>query len=121
MERLKIKFEEHLSQVKFVQRVRHLRQDILIYSIPNGGYRHYKEAARLKAEGVTAGVPDLFIAKATAKHSGLYLEFKTAKGRVSDKQKYIIEKLRDEGYCVEIVRSADAAWEVLLKYLSEKI
>ena len=31
----------------------------LLYAIPNGGHRHKAVAARMKAEGVKAGVPDL--------------------------------------------------------------
>ena len=112
-----VKHVEHVEQVKFVQRVRHLRHDLLCFSIPNGGYRTKTEAPRLKAEGVLAGVPDLILARANKKYHGLYLEFKTAKGRTSDQQKKVIEKLRTEGYCVEIVRSADQAWKTLMEYL----
>lgn len=32
-----------------------------VFAIPNGGSRNKAEAAKLKAEGVSAGVPDLFI------------------------------------------------------------
>ena len=32
----------------------------LIFAIPNGGQRHKAVAAKLKAEGVKSGVPDLF-------------------------------------------------------------
>ena len=30
----------------------------LLFAIPNGGHRHKAVAAKLKAEGVRAGVPD---------------------------------------------------------------
>ena len=33
----------------------------LYFAIPNGGHRHPAVAAKLKAEGATPGVPDLFI------------------------------------------------------------
>lgn len=33
---------------------------IPVFAIPNGGIRHKRTAAMLKAEGVKAGVPDLF-------------------------------------------------------------
>lgn len=116
-----MKHTEHTIQVKFVARVRHTRQDLLCWSTPNGGYRNPKEAARLKAEGVLAGVPDILVAKATSKYHGLFLEFKTPKGRTSVIQNKVIEKLRDEGYCVRVVRSVDEAWNVLLKYLAEEL
>lgn len=34
----------------------------IAFAIPNGGFRHSREAARLKAQGVLKGVPDIFIA-----------------------------------------------------------
>jgi len=114
-----VKYTEHIEQVKFVQRVRHLRHDLLLFAVPNGGYRHPKEAARLKAEGVLAGVPDIIVARATKKYHGLYLEFKTASGRTSDKQKKVIATLELEGYCVKVVRSCDKAWKALMEYLGE--
>lgn len=120
MEPRKIKNEEHIIQTKFVQRVRHLRSDLLCWATPNGGLRHPSVAAQLKAEGALAGVPDIFIARANRKHHGLYLEFKTPKGRTSDSQKKIIAKLREEGYRVKIVRSVDSAWQVLMEYLDEE-
>jgi len=112
-----MKHEEYIEQVKFVQRVRHLRHDLLIFSIPNGGYRNPKEAIRLKAEGARAGIPDIHVAKANEEYYGLYLEFKTRKGRVSVVQAEIMEKLKLEGYCVEVVRSCEEAWEFLMEYL----
>ena len=115
-----MKHVEHLEQTKFIQRVRHTRKDILCFAVPNGGYRKRKEAIRLKAEGVLAGVPDIMVAQPTEDHCGLFLEFKTEKGRASDKQKVVMAKLQKAGYKAIIVRSADEAWEALLKYLKEE-
>ena len=36
--------------------------DRVSFAIPNGGHRHKAVAGKLKAEGVKAGVPDIFIA-----------------------------------------------------------
>ena len=116
-----LKNSEHVAQVKFVNRVRHLRHDLLLYSIPNGGLRHHTVAAQLKAEGQYAGIPDLHLARATAKYHGLYLEFKTKQGTVSKVQKKVIEKLQLEGYCVKVVRSADEAWDTMMNYLAEEL
>lgn len=38
------------------------KNKILMFAILNGGHRHKKTAVDLKAEGVKAGVPDMFIA-----------------------------------------------------------
>lgn len=55
----------------------------LLYHIPNGGSRRKSEAGRFKAEGVKAGVPDLFLPAARGNFHGLYIEMKRkAGGRV---------------------------------------
>lgn len=48
----------------------------LLYHIPNGGSRRKSEAGRFKAEGVKAGVPDLFLPAARENFHGLYIEMK---------------------------------------------
>ena len=115
-----MKHEEHNEQVKFVMRVNNFLPDLLMFAVPNGGKREMREAVRLKAEGVLPGVPDIVIARAAANYHGLYLEFKTAKGRTSDKQKAVIAKLIEEGYACCIVRSCEEAWDALNRYLDKK-
>ena len=43
---------------------------IPVFHIPNGGSRHKAEAARLKVQGVKAGVPDLCIPVARGNSRG---------------------------------------------------
>jgi hypothetical protein len=52
---------EHLQQVRLVSWFRRQYPDIRIFAIPNGGGRSASQGASLKAEGVTPGVPDLFV------------------------------------------------------------
>jgi len=52
---------EHIEQMAFVQRVRREYPDIIIYAVPNGGYRNAREGKNLKAEGVLTGVSDIVI------------------------------------------------------------
>lgn len=52
---------EHLEQREFVSWFRKNHPGVRIFAIPNGGARSLATAGRLKAEGVSAGVPDLFI------------------------------------------------------------
>ena len=111
---------EHTEQVIVVNRVRQVYPGVIVFAIPNGGRRELREAARLKAEGVLAGVPDLFIARALSGYHGLFVEMKRAKGgSVSSHQAKLIERLRDEGYRVEVCRGADAAWSKIVDYLGE--
>lgn len=89
----------------------------LLYHTPNGGKRGKFEACRLKAQGVKAGVPDLHLPVARAGYHGLWVEMKTAAGRLSEAQRTIIAMLRAEGHRVEVCRSAADAVEALEDYL----
>ena len=52
---------EHEEQRTFVQWFRRKFPDVRIFSIPNGGWRSPATAAKRKVEGLSKGVPDLFI------------------------------------------------------------
>ena len=111
-------YEEHVEQVKFVQRVLHTRQDLIIYAIPNGGKRNPREAIRLKAEGVLPGIPDLAIAEPIGPYHGCYIEMKTKKGKVSGDQNSLMIKLESKGYKCYVARSCEQAWAILEAYLA---
>jgi hypothetical protein len=66
---------EHQEQALFVQWFRREYPGVRILAIPNGGGRSRSQGAKLKAEGVSAGVPDLFIP-----HGEIWVEMKRAKG-----------------------------------------
>ena len=52
---------EHEEQRDFVRWFRQTFPGVRIFAVPNGGLRSAREGARLRAEGVSAGVPDLCI------------------------------------------------------------
>ena len=80
-------------------------RDLVYWAVPNGGKRSKVEAARLKAEGVRAGIPDVhFMHKCTF----YVLEIKKKKGRLSPEQKVMIERLRAAGAVVEVAYGLDA-------------
>lgn len=111
---------EHDLQVTCVQLFRWKHRELagLLFAIPNGGQRNAVVAAKLKAEGVTAGVPDLLLAVMRGGYGGLFVEMKNGKaGRVSDAQVAKIEELRAAGYKVEICRNSRDFEEVVEKYL----
>ncbi len=90
----------------------------LLFHIPNGGKRGKAEAARFKAEGVKAGVPDLFLPVARGKYHGLFIELKRYKGgRVSDWQKHWLMELGWQGYRAEVARGWKEAAEIIKNYL----
>ncbi len=92
-----------------------------LFHVPNGGQRHAAVAAKLKGQGVKAGVPDLCLPVPRFGCPGLWIEMKTADGRVSTTQKDWIGYLKDAGYRVEVCRSFDQARAVLLDYLNPKV
>lgn len=89
----------------------------LLHAIPNGGKRDVVTAARLKAEGVKPGVPDLFLPVARGNFHGFYIELKTATGRTTPAQEEWIERLRIQGYAVAVCRGWVDAATRLCRYL----
>lgn len=58
-----------------------------LFAVPNGGRRDVTTAAKLKAEGVVAGVADLILLKSNRDYGALLIEMKTLKGIQRDSQK----------------------------------
>ncbi len=95
---------------------------IPVFAIPNGGSRNKREAARLTAQGVKKGVPDLFIPRAAGKFHGLFIEMKREKGgRLSPDQAEWIALLRREGYAAYACPGFDNARAVIDRYLAGRI
>lgn len=88
------------------------------HAIPNGSARHYVVGKKLKEEGVKAGVLDTHLPVARGNYHSLWIEFKRPGETLSDKQKIWSQFLKDEGNCVEVCTSAEAAWTVTRHYLS---
>lgn len=93
----------------------------LLYHIPNGGSRNRIEAAKLKRQGVKAGVPDLCLPVARANWHGLYIEMKAGKNTPTKKQKEWISALRGQGYAVEVCYGWERATEVITEYLESGV
>lgn len=94
----------------------------MMYHIPNGGSRNKIEAARLKAQGVKPGVPDICLPVARGMHHGLYIELKRSKGgRVSGEQSEWMSKLILCGYAVAICRGWESARDVIIKYMEGQV
>ena len=89
----------------------------LLYHVPNGGKRNKVTAIRLKKEGVKAGVPDLCLPVPKGKWHGLYIEMKAQNGKLSKKQIWWIEQLRQQGYYVAVCYGWEQAKEMIVRYL----
>lgn len=89
----------------------------LLFAIPNGGRRGKLEAARLKREGVTAGVPDCLLAVPTNSAPALFLELKVGKNRPSEAQAAMLARLASQGYSTAVVYSFDAFRAAVTQHL----
>ncbi len=110
---------QRLTVAWFRDRYPHL--DGVFFAIPNGGWRDKVTAARLKAEGVVPGVPDLFLAVPRDGKAGLWLEMKTLTGSARKAQKKMIAALAEQGYATEVARGYEAAKAALIAYLGEPV
>lgn len=95
---------EHEEQRNFVMWMRQKHPEFWIFAVPNGGHRGASQGARLKAEGVTRGVPDLYIPALR-----LWVEMKIKGGRVSPEQRQWHEYLEGIGDRVVVAYSRDEA------------
>jgi hypothetical protein len=89
-----------------------------IHHCPNGGSRQKKEAARLKAQGVKAGVPDLHLPIPKGAYAGLYIEMKYNTGTVEDEQKEWIKAMKAAGHYACVCYGYDYAVKVIEEYVS---
>jgi hypothetical protein len=107
---------EHEEQVALVQwfRDNFKEPDYIIFAVPNGGKRGIKEAGRLKAEAVKAGVSDLII---LTHNKVIFLEMKKLNGKLSDKQKDFNENVEYLGFISIVGYGASDASEKILKEL----
>jgi hypothetical protein len=89
-----------------------------LFAIPNGGLRHKAVAAKLKSEGVQAGVPDVFLPVPGALGCGLWIELKSARGALSAEQRRWREFLTRQGYGYVLCRTWDEAARIICVHLN---
>lgn len=135
----------HEFQVALIEHLKlheHLHPELkLIHAIPNGGLRDKRVAAKLKAEGAKAGIPDLFLPvvvnriqppawevpskeeqKLPKIRPGLYIEIKAnPRDKLSDAQKWWKERLEKQGYCYYVARNMQDTIEFVLSYLRGEV
>ncbi len=114
-----MKEEEHILQKRcvtwFTYQYPHLRQ--LLFAVPNGGYRPRITAAKMKSEGITAGVADLILQIPNYYYHSLNIEMK-AGARQSETQKLYEIYCKSAGNYYTICRSIEEFQEVINNYLS---
>lgn len=113
--------EEHRLQSACVRyfdlKYSHLRG--LLFAVPNGGRRDPVTGARLKAEGVVAGVADLLLLIPRGDKHGMCIEMKTKKGRQSPAQKEWHAKVEAFGYDYQVCRTFEDFVQIIENYLNK--
>jgi len=112
---------EHHDQVALFRWAGHQQRRLpelsLLFAIPNGGHRHPATAAKLKAEGVKAGVPDLCLPVARGEYHGLWIELKAGRNKPTPPQVQWHMRLSQQDYRVAVCYSWEAARDVIEEYL----
>lgn len=107
---------EHEEQKGLLHWFRNKFPRVLIFAIPNGEKRSISVAKRLKAEGVTKGIPDLYVPE-----WNLWIEMKRRKGGVlSKEQRNIIGYLESIGDTVIVGRGAEDASKKILEFVQKR-
>lgn len=107
---------EHDEQCAVVRWWQHQLPRVRLFAIPNGGHRHKAVAAKLKAEGVDSGVPDLF-----APEWRLWVEMKRRGGRKPDPEQLDWHAyLRGCGYIVLVAYGASDAIAQITAFAKER-
>ena len=115
--------EEHQLQCACVKAFRYQfpKYALSLFAVPNGGQRNAVVAAKLKAEGVLAGVSDLLFLEACGPFHGLAIELKTPKGVQSKAQKEWQEYIESRGWKYVVIRSVDEFMMEVKGYLKLSI
>ena len=117
---------EHYHQVTLMKwaalQTTTLPELALLFAVPNGGHRHPATGAKLKAEGVKPGVPDLWLPVPRNLFHGLVIELKTElkSSKVSAVQEWWLAALGNQGYKAVVCKGWDTARNEILDYLAGK-
>ena len=124
---------EHALQCACVHwfRLQYPAYATLLFAVPNGGARNAITGARLKDEGVTAGVADLilFVPKVVFNEgengriidvtAALCIEIKTPTGRQSPEQRAWQAAIEAQGYKYAIARDVLGFVKIIQEYLNK--
>jgi hypothetical protein len=111
---------EHAEQVATVTwfRYQYPKYAKCLWAIPNGGARHIGTAVKLKAEGVVAGVPDLFLMIPKNGWHGMFIEMKIKGGKLQENQKEFMGLAILLGYQSVVCYGFDDAKNAITAYLN---
>lgn len=112
--------KEHRIQCSCVEwyRLKYPKMHHNLFAVPNGSKRDSITAARLKDEGVLAGVSDLILLKSNRFYGALLIEMKSQKGVKRDSQKEWEKQITRDGYKYVVCRSLDDFIREVTDYLN---
>jgi len=115
---------EDAEQKALIQWANKTKQNIneigrYLFAIPNGGKRDKREAVRLKAQGVKAGVSDLFYPVARGGYFGLWIEMKVGRNKPTEKQKVWLRDMDEQGFLTAVCYNWLEARDIIKNYLLE--
>ena len=88
----------------------------LLHSSLNGVRLSKIQAGKAKASGMLSGVPDLFLPVPRGSFCGLYIEMKSATGRIMPSQSRYLSAVSDFGYSAVVCYSANEAIKTIENY-----
>lgn len=89
-----------------------------MHAIPNGGKRDKITGGTLKAEGVKAGVADIFLPVTKMPWAGLYIEMKKSGGKQSTEQKEFGAFVQSQSFGFVVCYSWTDAVNYIQEYLN---
>jgi hypothetical protein len=114
-----MKITEHQIQSALFQWFKIQHPKLIMFAIPNAAKRSFAQASYMKAEGLISGIADIFLMCANKTHHGLFIELKSAKGKLSEQQAYFLEQAKERGYQAIVCYSFDEAKTAITNYLQE--
>ncbi len=112
---------EHAIQAAYFDWARLHHTACRAFAIPNGGKRGKATAGKLKAEGVRAGVLDVFLPVPSCGFAGLWIEFKAGDNDLTSEQAAEAARLANDGYAVAVARDTIAAILHTKAYLCSRV
>ncbi len=108
---------EHYEQSELFRLTRDRKDLRWMFAIPNGGYRTKATAGKMAAEGLKAGVWDIYLPRPSNGYHGLFIEMKYGKNKLTELQQEFFEYATQQGYLCKVAYSADEAIEIIDDYL----
>jgi len=93
-----------------------IKDERLLFHVPNGGKRNFREACRFKAQGVRAGVCDLILLIPRGRYPAMLLELKVGKNKPTAEQRSFMAICAEAGYYVDVSWDWNNATDILKRY-----